>query len=254
MAAKGWAAPEVGTAYGRARVLCQQMDETAQLGPVLGGLWVFHKARAELHTAREMAEEMLQLGQQTRDLATLGGAHHGLGEILYDLGEFSSSKDHCEEAIAFFSRQLQASPHWIVSLQDWGVIDLGYMAWNLWYLGYPDQALHRAYEALSQAREQSHPFTLVTALFIATLVHGYRREGALSQELNEEMLALSVEQGFPLYTETGMFLRGAMLVAQGRVKVEEGIAQMRQRMDTYRASGAALVSKMRFRTSPERLA
>jgi DNA-binding winged helix-turn-helix (wHTH) protein/predicted ATPase len=238
MAAKGWAAPEVGTAYGRARALCQQRDETAQLGPVLGGLWVFHKARAELHTAREMAEEMLQLGQQTRDLATLGGAHHGLGEILYDMGEFSSSKDHCEEAIAFFSRQLQASPLWIVSLQDWGVINLGYMAWNLWYLGYPDQALHRAYEALGQAREQSHPFTLVTALFVATLVHGYRREGALSQELNEEMLALSVEQGFPLYTETGRFLRGAMRVAQGRVKVEEGIAQMRQSMDTYWASGA----------------
>ena len=39
MATKGYAAPEVGKAYTRARELCQQVGETPQLFPVLWGLW-----------------------------------------------------------------------------------------------------------------------------------------------------------------------------------------------------------------------
>ena len=42
MALKGFAAPEVGTAYERARELCQQVGEPRQLFPVLRGLCVFH--------------------------------------------------------------------------------------------------------------------------------------------------------------------------------------------------------------------
>src|SRR5713226_8311232 len=39
---KGYAAPEVGHAYARARELCQQVGETPQLFPVLRGLWNFY--------------------------------------------------------------------------------------------------------------------------------------------------------------------------------------------------------------------
>jgi len=41
MLAKGWAAPEVGRAYARARELGQQGGETPQLFPILFGLWAF---------------------------------------------------------------------------------------------------------------------------------------------------------------------------------------------------------------------
>ena len=41
MAAKGYATPEVGTAYARALVLCQQLDDAPRLGRVLGGSWIF---------------------------------------------------------------------------------------------------------------------------------------------------------------------------------------------------------------------
>jgi predicted ATPase len=213
------------------------MGEAPQFASVLGGLWVFHYARADLHTAHEMAQQMLQLGQKTRDRATLGGAHHGLGHILFDMGEFSSTKEHCEQALALFSRQLLSSPFAILPLQGWRVISLGYVAWSLWHLGYPDQALLKAHESLALARESSHPFILAAALRYVVVVHGYRREGALTQERNEEMLALSVEQGFPPFVAVGTFARSAMLVMQGQVGVEEGIAQMGRSMNAYRATG-----------------
>jgi DNA-binding winged helix-turn-helix (wHTH) protein/tetratricopeptide (TPR) repeat protein len=238
MAAKGYAAPEVGTAYARARALCQHMGEAPQLAPVLGGLWMFHLTRAELHTARDMAEQMLRLGQETQDHAVLGSAHHGLGQILFNMGEFASAKEHLEQALTLFTRQLLSSPAAIRSVQDGRVISLGFLAFSLWHLGYPDQAFQKVQEALTLARELSHPFTLAYALFFVASAHGYRGEHALAHERNEEMLALSLEHGFPLFVAGGMFVRSLMLMAQGQVELTAGIAQIRQSMDAYRATGA----------------
>ena len=47
-----WPAPEVGKAYRRAQHLCQQVGETAQLFPVLWGLWHFHYVGRAADSAR----------------------------------------------------------------------------------------------------------------------------------------------------------------------------------------------------------
>src|SRR5262249_18377367 len=59
LATTGWAAPELGAAYARARALCQQLGDTPDLFPALYGLWVYHYTRADLHTARALAEHLL---------------------------------------------------------------------------------------------------------------------------------------------------------------------------------------------------
>jgi len=56
IATKGYAAPEVGAVYSRARELCRQVGETPQLFPVLVGLRLFYALRGELQTARELAD------------------------------------------------------------------------------------------------------------------------------------------------------------------------------------------------------
>ena len=61
IATKGYADPDVGHTYSRARELCQQVGETPHLFPVLFGLWLFHLVRGELQTARHEAEEFLRL-------------------------------------------------------------------------------------------------------------------------------------------------------------------------------------------------
>jgi predicted ATPase len=238
MAAKGYAAPEVGTACARARALCQKMGEAPQLAPVLTGLWVFHVARAEHQKARDVAEQLLRIGEETQDPFTLGGAHYTMGETLFGMGEFASAKEHLEQALALFTPDLFFTPAAIYLVHDGRVINLGSVACSLWCLGYPDQALRRAHEALTRARELSHPFTLATALYFAAVVHANRGEQALAQERNEEMLALGVEQGFPLFVAGGTFGRSATLVMQGQLEVEEGIAQMRRSMEASRATGA----------------
>ena len=98
IATRGYAAPEVGTAYTRARELCQQLGETPQLVPVLGGLWQFYLMRAEYQTACELGELLLTLAQNMRDPAVFVMAHDALGQSFFCLGELDRAHTHLEQS------------------------------------------------------------------------------------------------------------------------------------------------------------
>src|SRR5207342_110357 len=58
-------------------------------------------------------------------------------------------------------------------------------------------------------------------------------------EQADAAVALSTEQGFPLWVTQGMSYRGWALAMQGQG--EEGLAQVRQGIAAFRATGAALI-------------
>jgi len=58
-AVKGWAAPEVESAFARARELCQQLQDPPQLMPVLWNLSFFHMIRGDLGTVRSQVNTYL---------------------------------------------------------------------------------------------------------------------------------------------------------------------------------------------------
>jgi len=107
MAIKGYAAPEAGQAYARARELCLRVGETPQLFSVLEGLMAFYLVRAEFQTAHELAEQILHLAQSVRDTTQFQVAHaHGmLGEILLRLGQLTQARAHLEQGIALYDPQ-----------------------------------------------------------------------------------------------------------------------------------------------------
>jgi len=237
IATKGFAAPEVEKAYARARELCQQVGETPQLFPVLFGLWGFYEMRADLQTARELGKQLLDLAQHQHDPALLLQGHRALGDTLFWLGEFVPARAHLEQGMALYDPQQHRS-HAFRYGQDPGMGCRGYAAWVLWMLGYPDQALKRSHEALTLARELSHPFTLAFALHFGAHLHQLRREWQVVQERAKALMALSVEQGFALWAARGTLWQGWALAAQGQV--EEGIAQIRQGLAAERTTGTEL--------------
>jgi predicted ATPase len=235
MATKGLAAPDVGAVYTRARELCQQVGETPQLFPVLNGLWSFYVVRAEFQTSTELAEQLLRLAQSVQDPALLLQAHWALGVTLLQLGKFVSAREHCEQGIALYDPQQHRSQAFLYGF-DPGVGCLRYAAWELWLLGYPDQALQRSHEALTLAQELSHPLSLAFALHFAVVLHQLRQERQAAQARAEAVIILSTEQGFALSLALGTIMRGWSLVEQGQG--EEGIAQMRQGIAAFQATGA----------------
>ena len=236
-ATKGFGAPEVGQVYARARELCQQVEETPQLVPVLRGLWEFYELQGELQTARELAEQLLTLAQRVQEEELLLVAHSVLGDTLIWLGEFASARAHLEQGMALYHPQ-QYRSHAFLYGYDSGVHCLSFGAWALWYLGYPDQALRRIHDALTLAQEVAHPFSVAFALAFAAWLHQLRREGQAAHERAAAVIALATEQEFPFWESWGTVLRGWVLAEQGQSAA--GITQIRQGIAAWRATGAEL--------------
>jgi class 3 adenylate cyclase/predicted ATPase len=238
IATKGYGAPEVAQAYSRAQELCQQVGENALQFSALRGVWNCHLMKAELQTAHALGKQLMRLARRGHDTALLVEVHRALGTTLLFLGELTSARTYLEQGIALYD-PLQ---HRSLALRygaDSGIVCRLYLAWTLWVLGYPDQALLNIHDTLSQARELAHSFTQAFALNHAAMIHMFRREKLVVQEQAEASMAFSTEQRVAQWLAQGTVLRGWALAAQGRGA--EGIAQIRAGIVAWRATGAELI-------------
>src|SRR5262249_31600305 len=140
MAVKGYAAPEVERAYGRARELCERVGEPPELFPALYGLWVMQMVRGELRKTYELSEQLLRRAQDTHDPALLLYAHVSLGATLFWMGKLLSSREHLQTAMSLYDPERHPRLTFRYGGRDAGVVSLQSMARTLWHLGYPDQA------------------------------------------------------------------------------------------------------------------
>jgi class 3 adenylate cyclase/predicted ATPase len=235
-AAKGFAAPEVGQAYARARELCHPSD-TTELFSILRSLWEFSELRGEYQIGLELARQLLSLAERGQDRTDLLVAHEVMGDMQFWLGDFRLAREHTERAFALYdvqSHDLHVSRYGY----DLGVASLCFGAWALWFLGYPEQALRSAQDAVSLARTLGHPFTFAFALLFAGQLHSYRREAEPTRELVEEAITISKERDFPMLLHQGSMIRGWALADQGQAA--EAIALIHQGMGAWKAMGQEL--------------
>jgi len=214
------------------------MEETPQLSSVLAGLWGFHLVRPNLHTARELGEQLLSLAHKVQDPALFVEAYHALGHPLFDLGEFSAARVVYEQGVALYDSGQHGSLAFVYGY-DPGMDVLAHLAWVLWYLGYPDQALRRSRQATDLAQKLSHPFSIAHALDCAAMLHQHCGEEQAVQERVEAAMTLSTEQGFALTLAWETCLGGWVRAERG--EREEGIAQLRQGLTAIGETGGELL-------------
>ena len=231
---RGYGDPEVEQAYARARELCRQIGEAPQLFSTLLGLSIYFVVRAELQTARELAEQLLEIARRVKDPVLLVEAHYALGVTRFWLGEFVSARNHLEQGIAHYD-PLKHRSHIALFGQNEGVVCLCRAALVLWYLGYADQALVRGTEAFTLARELSHPASLAYVRYWVAFLYHHLREVEKTQEWTDASMAVSTEHGFAYWPPQGMMLQGWVLVE--RRQVTEGIVRMRQGLVALQATG-----------------
>jgi predicted nucleic acid-binding protein len=111
---------------------------------------------------------------------------------------------------------------------DQGTSSLAIMGWNLRHLGYPDQALVRAREAVALQRRLGHPFSLAFALSFQRVLHWLRREAAAQRDVGSEVMEIGRSQGFPLWLGVGGAYNAAARFTMGEtgaiMEVMEGLA------------------------------
>jgi predicted ATPase len=205
--------------------MCEQLGETPQLFPVLWGLARVYDQR-DLNIGRELGEQLLNLAQRAQEPVLLLEAHHELWANLFSLGELTSSLTHTERGIELYNPQEHRQYAFLYGGHDPGVCGLRHAAMTLWMLGYADRALKKSQEALTLARELSHPYSLAHALFWAAWVHQQRGERQAVEERIEAAVALATGQGLTRWMLQGAVLQGWLLGQHG--KGQEGILKMRQ--------------------------
>ncbi|HYL59889.1 MAG TPA: AAA family ATPase [Candidatus Acidoferrales bacterium] len=236
IATQGFASPQVGKVYARARELCQQAGDAPQLFPVLWGMWVFYTAKAEHGVARELAAQCLRLAESTKDPVMLVEAHHALGVTLTGLADLSAGMEHLDYVIVHHDTTQNGS---LAFGQDPKVVCLSQAAWTVWLLGYPEQALKRNDEAIALAQQLGHPYSLAAALNFGSMVVQLRHDVQMTAELAEAGGKLSSEHEFPYWMIWSSVMRGWVMTQRGQVA--DGIAQMREGVAAFRATGAEVM-------------
>ena len=234
---QGWGAADVERAYTRAFALSQHMGEVPPSFPELLGQWRFYLVRAQLQTAHTLAEQLLTLAQRVHDPVASLIAHFAPGITLFFLGDFVQARPHMEQVIALHDPQAHR-PLASRFGEDLGVACLSHLAFTLWTLGYPDQALSLAQQVLTLGHEIMHPHTLAAALHWNAWLYQLRREDHAAQTRAEAGIALGHEQAFPHIVALCMVWRGWALAVQGQSGV--GLAQMHQGQEAWRATGGEI--------------
>jgi predicted ATPase len=234
IATHGFASPEVEHAFRRARELCEQTGDKTQVLPVLCGLTHYHSMRAEHQKARELAEEIFRIAREAQDPELLIEAHHVQGNTRVWTGEYPEALAHVEQGIALYDPQWHHA-HALRYGQDPGVACRIHAMQVLWLLGYPDQALARAQEALTLVQDFSHANSVAYGLTTMAQIHHLRREWPALQERAEAGVAFATKVGLPYFVAQLSIMLGAALAGQGRY--EEGISKMRQGLAAQRATG-----------------
>lgn len=232
IATQGYAASDVGNAYMRARTLCQQLGDTPEASEALWGLWTFHTLRAEFGTARELADELLHLGERLAQpgLAMRG---HWATEITYThIGEFELALEHFDKALSLYNPTQHLYDGFIYALNP-GVAMPCFASWALWFLGRPDRALRQIQKALTFARTLSEPLGLAHALFFAAIVHQLRQEARKAQEYADATIAISSPHSLAMYKAMATVVRGWALIRQRSEKglvqeMQDGLAALQQ--------------------------
>ena len=116
-----------------------------------------------------------------------------------------------------------------------GVFCHAYIGHCDWHLGYPDCALNSAEDALSVARQVSHPFSIALALAYLAMLHQFRREPEAALKAAEEARGLCQEYRFDYYGAWSALVRAWAIAEQGQT--EEGASAYDAALKEFRKNG-----------------
>ena len=88
--------------YLRARTLCEEVGDNAQLFPVLWGLWMGLQTRCQLRSACEIADQLLTVGRAEDDSTLRLQAHHCQWTSRFLRGELPAALEHAEQGAALY--------------------------------------------------------------------------------------------------------------------------------------------------------
>jgi predicted ATPase len=238
IAIEGYASPNVGRVYTKARELYEQTGDSPDISEVLWGLWTFHTLSAEFETARDIAEEFLRLSERLPYPGLALRGHWALETTFLHLGNFGLALEHFEKALAIYEPTQHRDDSFSYALNP-GVAMPCFAAWSLWFSGFPDQSLQRIEEALTLARELSEPHGMAHATLFASVLYQLRRDTLMAQYYAEAVIDISREHGLALYGAMATIMQAWSASKYGGARA--AVDQIREGLAALDATGTFLV-------------
>jgi class 3 adenylate cyclase/predicted ATPase len=238
IATKGYPTPEVEATYSRAWTLCDQLGKSAELFPVLRGLWNHHLVRGELERARDLTEQLVPLAEEQGTPVRRALARRALGSTLLYLGRFAEAATALNEGIAIddAGAASQDPADLLLYTEDAGVVCRFYSALVLWLLGFPDRGLKRVEGSLALGRRLAHATSLTSALTWVALLHNLRGEFDPARRRAEAAIEITSERRLPQWLALGGICRGFALAGLGQPTA--GIEQLRSGLAGWNGNGS----------------
>ena len=235
----GAGADEVGANYSRARVLSQTGGDISKNFAVLVGCWLNSFIRAELYEAQVLSSELEELATRKEDAAYLVEANRVRGMTMLYSGDFSASRAYTESALAQHDPE-QHRLHAVRYGLDPRICCESYLAYALWFLGYPEEAVQRSREAVAAAEALGHPYTHAFSLAFAAFLHQHLELKEQTRELAVRAIEISEENEFQFWDRQQTILR--LWSDAERCRTDAGMAELREALDLYLGRGSVLES------------
>ena len=238
---KGWADPDVGQAYERAKALVESLGSSPQMFLALSGIFTYYLVRAEFQIATSISNENKAIANNSGDIELLLESSLDYGAVLIYTGKLSESLTYFALVLDLYRPELHHN-HAFLYGRDPGAVSLLHEALAFWYLGYPDHSLVTLERGLNLTNEWKHPFSRAWVLMGQCLISykcGRYAEMALAAG---EAIELAQKQGFPNWLSQAMAYLGWCKVYEG--KSTEGLALMKQGISIWKMTGAVLVTPL----------
>lgn len=232
MITKGYAAPETGEAYARARRLCEDLGDTATLVRVGYGQYLYHFIRAETAQCHQVANEILSFAEKSGSEEARLLGHRTLGLSLYELGKFPAARTELETAAGLLE---QSQKHRTFHRGDAGVTIPAWLSSVLAFQGHLDQAVQMRDLSVRESNASTSLHSRVFGLAHATLVSCLLREFEELQHRADNVCALATELDFPFLLAWGRIFRGISRLNLGHADGEQA---MRDGLALYRRTGS----------------
>jgi hypothetical protein len=165
----GYTLLEARRCFEQAELLSYQGGDASDLFAALFGLAGSYRIGAQLQHSLQVGQQMLRLAKHLQNDSMLATAQVDIGSTLVFLGRLPEARQYLESALAA-QRRTDAMPDF-GSAQHPTVLALGYLAFALWPLGYPELALACVHEARSLGVNLAHANSEAFAIFFEILVH-----------------------------------------------------------------------------------
>ncbi len=234
---KGWVAPELERVLERALALCDTVGDDLQWAQTLYGLQSVYVVQARLEKVQVVSDELQTLYQRSLGTAPPPFAGMMLAGARLHLGKITDANTQFGEIIAAHD------PDQLLHLQEsqganYAALAQAWQAHALWCLGYPQQALNRALEAVKLVQDLDQPFNQSLVSAYLALLQQLRAGEAVAREHAEQALALTSKYQAPYYRAwADILVRYALALEQPG---EEQIRRLRESITGFKASGARL--------------